>query len=131
MEEKKIEEMTEKEMLRQQLELLAKVSKDTADEILPQLSESMCQIYSLIERPSIFSNYLPKEEKELDPKIDDIKAMLIESTCRSNNILTAMNSFLSYQKNLLDFLFDKLQIEKPEPEKYDFGASIRNNQQEK
>jgi len=40
MEEKKIEEMTEKEILRQQLELLAKVSKDTADEILPQLSES-------------------------------------------------------------------------------------------
>lgn len=72
-----------------------------------------------------------KHIKELDPKIDDIKAMLIESTCRSNNILTAMNSFLSYQKNLLDFLFDKLQIEKPEPEKYDFGASIRNNQQEK
>lgn len=64
MEEKKIEEMTEKEILRQQLELLAKVSKDTADEILPQLSESMCQIYSLIERLSIFSNYLPKEETE-------------------------------------------------------------------
>lgn len=69
--------------------------------------------------------------KALDPKIDDIKAMLIESTCRSNNILAAMSSFLTYQKNLLDFLFDKLQIEKPEPEKYDFGSSIRNNQQEK
>ena len=41
MEEKKIEEMTEKEILRQQLELLAKVSKDTADEMLPRLSESM------------------------------------------------------------------------------------------
>ena len=64
-----------------------------------------------------------KHIKELDPKIDDIKAMLIESTCRSNNILAAMSSCLTYQKNLLDFLFDKLQIEKPEPEKYDFGVS--------
>lgn len=45
---KKIEEMTEKEILRQQLELLAKVSKDTADEILARLSESMCQIYILL-----------------------------------------------------------------------------------
>ena len=45
---KKIEEMTEKEILRQQLELLAKVSKDTADEILPRLSENMCQIYILL-----------------------------------------------------------------------------------
>ncbi len=31
--------------------------------------------------------------KALDPKIDDIKAMLIESTCRSNNILAAMHVF--------------------------------------
>lgn len=69
--------------------------------------------------------------KELDPKIDDIKAMLIESTCRSNNILAAMHVFLAYQKNLLDFLFDKLQIEKPEPETYNFSATIRNSQQEK
>lgn len=83
------------------------------------------------DRNNMEHSELFKHIKELDPKIDDIKAMLIESTCRSNNILTAMNSFLSYQKNLLDFLFDKLQIEKPEPEKYDFGASIRNNQQEK
>ena len=64
MEEKKIEEMTEKEILRQQLELLAKVSKDTADEMLPRLSESMCQIYSLIERPNIFQTiYLKKKRK--------------------------------------------------------------------
>lgn len=64
MKEKKIEEMTEKEILRQQLELLAKVSKDTADEILPRLSESMCQIYRLIKKPVILPNYLPKEETE-------------------------------------------------------------------
>ena len=56
--------ISEKEILRQQLELLAKVSKHTADQILPRLSGSMRQIYSLIERPSIFPNYLPKEETE-------------------------------------------------------------------
>jgi len=46
--EKKISEMTEKEILRQQLELLAKESQNCAEELLPHLSVAMCQIYDLI-----------------------------------------------------------------------------------
>ena len=46
--EKKISEMTEKEIHRQQLELLAQESQNCTEELLPHLSVAMCQIYDLL-----------------------------------------------------------------------------------
>ena len=47
--EKKICEMTEKEILRQQLELLAEKSKSAADVDLPELTSSMVQVCGVIQ----------------------------------------------------------------------------------
>lgn len=46
--DKKISEMTEKEILRKQLELLAEISKESLAEELPQLTEAMCKICKLL-----------------------------------------------------------------------------------
>lgn len=46
--DKKISEMTEKEILRKQLELLAEISKESLAEELPQLSMAMCEIHKLL-----------------------------------------------------------------------------------
>lgn len=45
---KKISEMTEKEILRQQLELLAEASKNAADFDLATLTNAMVSVYSLL-----------------------------------------------------------------------------------
>ena len=47
--EKKMSEMTEKEILRQQLELLAEKSKSAADVDLPELTSSMVQVCGVIQ----------------------------------------------------------------------------------
>lgn len=47
--EKKICEMTEKEILRQQLELLAEKSKSAADVDLPELTSSMVKVCDTIQ----------------------------------------------------------------------------------
>lgn len=45
MTEKKISELTEKEILRQQLELLAEESKDATPTELFYLSKALCEVY--------------------------------------------------------------------------------------
>ena len=57
---KKIEEMTEKKSSANNWKLLAKVFKDTADEMLPRLSEYV-KYTALIERPNIFQTIYLKE----------------------------------------------------------------------
>ena len=47
--EKKISEMTEKEILRQQLELLAERSKSCVDDCLAEITTSMISIFTTIE----------------------------------------------------------------------------------
>lgn len=44
---KKFSEMTEKEILRQQLQLLAEASKNAADTELPALTTALIQVFSL------------------------------------------------------------------------------------
>ena len=48
MENKKFIDMTEKEILRKQLELLAEHSEDCTTEELPQMTHAMCHIYELL-----------------------------------------------------------------------------------
>ncbi len=45
--EKKMSEMTEREILRQQLELLAEASKSATDTELPKLTEALVQVFAL------------------------------------------------------------------------------------
>lgn len=47
--EKKMSKMTEKEILRQQLELLAEKSKSAADVDLPELTSSMVRVFEAIQ----------------------------------------------------------------------------------
>ena len=47
--EKSIREMTNKEILRRQLELLAESSKTCSSGELPELTKAMVQIYSILE----------------------------------------------------------------------------------
>lgn len=64
---KKISEMTEKEILRRQLELLAEYSATCNDETVLRLTEAMCLIYKIIgdDEAKIVSYHIRDQNKKI------------------------------------------------------------------
>lgn len=55
---KQIHDMTEKEIFRQQLELLAEMSRNAMDKELASLTTAMTEVYKLMNRPAKVTTFL-------------------------------------------------------------------------
>ena len=80
MENKQISQMTNEEILRQQLELLAAVSKDASVEDLPQLTLAMIEVYKCLsnEAQIDFGNKSTSDATAVANKISDYLADALE-----------------------------------------------------
>lgn len=117
-ENKKISEMTEKEILRQQLELLAETSQGYDVENLPEYTKAMIGIY---DRMNVQHNYIPYE-KSIKPeqqrsKAERMNEQLLEGKRSLNEAREEYGLNPTVDGNVYQMVVKFLRLDRDEAEK--------------